>query len=253
MQRSLLLQHQRAFAADRRDELFRDLAEQPRQRDLDADAVVQHVDQAGGLLAERRGAEGQPVAGPGLLGNVEQAAELACRRARSPISCGAPPPRGQDGGERTQRRAGTWRSYGEASRKCQRRCPTPFTSPRLRASRPSSTGYAGRGIALPSPRSHASNDTRTFSFIRDRFVCGRRAIFSRAVTIGKFQNNAPHKKPNRFRDSAIPRKHALTRSRDAAKSRLSAPRGYAKTSYPGKSHADMNSVQVPATSFSPRC
>ena len=108
MQRSLLLQHQRAFAADRRDELFRDLGEQPRQRDLDADAVVQHVDQARGVLAERRGAEGQPVAVPGLLGDVEQTAELAAGALEARISGGAPPPRGRGGGERTQRRAGTW-------------------------------------------------------------------------------------------------------------------------------------------------
>src|SRR5262245_17795708 len=71
--RSLLFEHQQALPADRRSKLFGDLGEQPRQTDRNDHLVVRHVERAGGLLAKRRGAKTQPVAGPSLLRDGQDA------------------------------------------------------------------------------------------------------------------------------------------------------------------------------------
>src|SRR5262245_34721620 len=68
----LLLQHQRAFLADRRREFFGELGEQPRQRHFEEHVVVGDVDRAGCALTYGAHPEHQVVAGPGLLVDGEQ-------------------------------------------------------------------------------------------------------------------------------------------------------------------------------------
>src|SRR5215831_20011733 len=70
--RSLLLQHQRAFLADRRCEFLRQHGQQPRQGDLETYVVIGDVDEADGALAERAEIECEPIAAPGFLADGEE-------------------------------------------------------------------------------------------------------------------------------------------------------------------------------------
>src|SRR5262245_7557240 len=71
--RLLLFQEQRCFLADRRREFLGELRQQPRQRHLEANMVVGDVHDAGRALTERADVEGNAIAGPGLLVNVDEA------------------------------------------------------------------------------------------------------------------------------------------------------------------------------------
>ena len=64
---SLLLQHQRAFLADRRRQFLGHQRQQPRQLNFQPHVVIGDIDDADGALAERAQIEGEPIAGPGFL------------------------------------------------------------------------------------------------------------------------------------------------------------------------------------------
>jgi hypothetical protein len=67
-----LLQHQRAFLADRGREFLRDHRQQPWQRDFQAHVVIGDIDEADGALAERAEIEGEPIAAPAFLMDGQQ-------------------------------------------------------------------------------------------------------------------------------------------------------------------------------------
>src|SRR5262245_27390474 len=67
-----LLQHQRAFLADRGREFLREHRQQPGQRDFQAHVVIGDIDEADGALAERAEIEGEPIAAPGFLMDGQQ-------------------------------------------------------------------------------------------------------------------------------------------------------------------------------------
>src|SRR5262245_45405567 len=82
--RLLLLKHERRFLAQSRNETLGEPLQQPRQCDLDAQAVVEHLDRAGGGLAETAHLEAHGVAGPLLLIDGNQHAEVAAAHAVKP-------------------------------------------------------------------------------------------------------------------------------------------------------------------------
>src|ERR1700754_494139 len=78
----LLLQEQRALLADRGYDLLGQDAEQPRQRNLQQHVLLTHVDGSGRRLAHGAHPEGETVAGPGLLVDVEKLAVVRPRIAK---------------------------------------------------------------------------------------------------------------------------------------------------------------------------
>src|SRR5262249_20974384 len=76
---SLLLQHQRAFLADRGCEFLRNDGQEPWQCHLEAHVVVGHVDEADGALAERAEIESEPIAAPGFLADGEERGIVVAR------------------------------------------------------------------------------------------------------------------------------------------------------------------------------
>src|SRR3954469_9228438 len=79
---SLLFEQQLAAGLDGGLCDLRKALQQPRQRDLDIDAVVQHVDMAGCRLAHGADAECQTVAVPAFVVDLDH--REACRRACQP-------------------------------------------------------------------------------------------------------------------------------------------------------------------------
>src|SRR5262245_44760328 len=87
--RSLLLQHQRAFLADRGCEFLRNDGQQPWQRHFEAHVVVGDVDEADGALAERAEIEGEPIAAPGFLADGEERGIVRSRSGEAGLDAAA--------------------------------------------------------------------------------------------------------------------------------------------------------------------
>jgi len=77
----LLLQHQRAFLADRGREFLRHHRQEPWQLHFQAHVVVGNIDEADGALAERAEIEGEPIAAPGFLMDGQQRGIVRARGA----------------------------------------------------------------------------------------------------------------------------------------------------------------------------
>src|SRR5262249_33893342 len=123
---SLLLQHQRAFLADRGREFLREHRQQPWQRDFQAHVVIGDVDEADGALAERAEIEGEPIAAPGFLMDGQQRGIVrarggeagldAARRLFAPEAVGDGHDQGLGQFEPPRLRAFIW---GDTVRSCQ--------------------------------------------------------------------------------------------------------------------------------------
>src|SRR5262249_30766445 len=81
----LLLQQQGGLLADHGDEFLGELRQQPRQRHLEPHVVLEDVDEAGRVLAARGDVEREPVAGPGLVVDRQQAGIIPSRVAEASL------------------------------------------------------------------------------------------------------------------------------------------------------------------------
>src|SRR3954466_8118253 len=73
----LALEEERRFLAQHRQQTFRRLFQEPRQRHLDAQSIFQHFDRTRGALTERAHVEAQGVALPRLGVDRDHRSELA--------------------------------------------------------------------------------------------------------------------------------------------------------------------------------